>query len=347
MSSMLEEAIVDAAALKEAAIKNAENVIVERYSDDIREAVETLLEGELEGDEPEEEQSQVQQALPVAAVPETGEEEMVISMDDLKNIIDAVEEKEAEIGEDLVGEPESHESIASELGAEAAPPSLETPLPAAAPITMALEENVGSEETLEEEEELEEEIDLEEVVEIMEELVVDIDPQKSGWAGTPDSVMGFKAEMMLAKQASTESQAQLKVEKELATRLTVENKKLREANDKYKTLIVEADERIQQVNLANAKLLYTNRVMTNDSLNERQINKIVEAVQNADSIEEAKTIFETLQNAVGSTRKGAPKSLSEAIERPVGALPRRRQSDNTLDSGVLNRMQLLAGITHN
>ena len=55
MSSMLEEAIVDAAALKEAAIKNAENVIVERYSDDIREAVETLLEGELEGDEPEEE----------------------------------------------------------------------------------------------------------------------------------------------------------------------------------------------------------------------------------------------------------------------------------------------------
>ena len=133
MSSMLEEAIVDAAALKEAAIKNAENVIVERYSDDIREAVETLLEGELEGDEPEEEQSQVQQALPVAAMPETGEEEMVISMDDLKNIIDAVEEKEAETGEDLVGEPESHESVASELGAETAPPSLETPLPAAAP----------------------------------------------------------------------------------------------------------------------------------------------------------------------------------------------------------------------
>jgi len=87
--------------------------------------------------------------------------------------------------------------------------------------------------------------------------------------------------------------------------------------------------------------------MTNDSLNERQINKIVEAVQNADSIEEAKTIFETLQNAVGSTRKGAPKSLSEAIERPVGALPRRRQNDNTLDSGALNRMQLLAGIKHN
>ncbi len=388
MSSMLEEAIVDAAALKEAAIKNAENVIVERYSDDIREAVETLLEGELEGDEPEEEQPQVQQDIPVAAMPETGEEEMVISMDDLKNIIDAVEEKEAETGEDLVGEPESHESIASELGAETAPPSLETPLPAAAPITMALEETLKEgdrrpegcwdmtddeiwnqfgapgEIPIDKEERAvamkhaynrcqnetrfseSRELDLEEVVEIMEELVVDIDPQKSGWAGTPDSVMDFKAEMMLAKQASTESQEKLKVQRELVKRLTVENKKLREANDKYKALVVEADERIQQVNLANAKLLYTNRVMTNDSLNERQINKIVEAVQNADSIEEAKTIFETLQSAVGSARKDMPKSLSEAIERPVGALPRRRQSDNTLDSGVLNRMQLLAGIKH-
>ena len=44
MSSLLEQAIVDAAALKEAAIKNAETAILNKYSDDIREAVENLLE---------------------------------------------------------------------------------------------------------------------------------------------------------------------------------------------------------------------------------------------------------------------------------------------------------------
>ena len=33
MSTMLEQAIIDAAALKEAAIKNAETAVIEKYSD--------------------------------------------------------------------------------------------------------------------------------------------------------------------------------------------------------------------------------------------------------------------------------------------------------------------------
>ena len=44
MSKMLEQAIVDAEALKEAAIKNAEATIIERYSDDIKNVVDQLLE---------------------------------------------------------------------------------------------------------------------------------------------------------------------------------------------------------------------------------------------------------------------------------------------------------------
>ena len=44
MSNMLDQAIIDAEALKEVAIKNAEAAIVEKYSDDIKEAVNQLLE---------------------------------------------------------------------------------------------------------------------------------------------------------------------------------------------------------------------------------------------------------------------------------------------------------------
>ena len=44
MSNMLEQAIVDAQALKEAAIKNAESSLVEKYSEDIKNAVTKLLE---------------------------------------------------------------------------------------------------------------------------------------------------------------------------------------------------------------------------------------------------------------------------------------------------------------
>ena len=47
MSSMLEQAIVDAQALREAALKNAEQALIEKFAPQIKEAVESLLEGEV------------------------------------------------------------------------------------------------------------------------------------------------------------------------------------------------------------------------------------------------------------------------------------------------------------
>ena len=44
MSSMLEQAIVDAAELRKAALKNAEQAIIEKYAPEIKNAVESLLE---------------------------------------------------------------------------------------------------------------------------------------------------------------------------------------------------------------------------------------------------------------------------------------------------------------
>ena len=46
MSSMLEQSIVDATALREAAIQSAEQAVVEKYSNQIKETVEELLEQE-------------------------------------------------------------------------------------------------------------------------------------------------------------------------------------------------------------------------------------------------------------------------------------------------------------
>ena len=46
MSSMLEQAIIDAAALREAALKNAEQSLIEKYAPQIKEAVEEMLNDE-------------------------------------------------------------------------------------------------------------------------------------------------------------------------------------------------------------------------------------------------------------------------------------------------------------
>ena len=105
-------------------------------------------------------------------------------------------------------------------------------------------------------------------------------------------------------------------------------------------------EKLDEVNLSNAKLLYTNRVLTSDSLNERQKNKIVEAVRKAVTVEEAKTIFDTLQSAVGSvSAKREPKSLSEVVrKRSAAFLPRREEKK--VDPFAA-RMKILAGIKKN
>ena len=64
MSSMLEQAIVDAAALREAALKNAEQSVIEKYAPEIKAAVNSLL----ENDNILEEQEAAMSTSPEAAI---------------------------------------------------------------------------------------------------------------------------------------------------------------------------------------------------------------------------------------------------------------------------------------
>jgi hypothetical protein len=50
---------------------------------------------------------------------------------------------------------------------------------------------------------------------------------------------------------------------------------------------MEAKDQLTKLNLENAKLVYQNKALNSASLNERQKNQIVEAVQSANSVEEA------------------------------------------------------------
>ena len=102
-------------------------------------------------------------------------------------------------------------------------------------------------------------------------------------------------------------------------------------------------EHFDNVNLSNARLIYTNKTLANGSLNGQQKQKIVKALSEANSIEEARVIFETLESAVGSvTGKARPQSLRETLERPSATLPRR--AAKTVESPQIDRMQILAGI---
>ena len=127
MSQMLEQAIIDATSLKEAALKNAENLGIEKYSNEIKEVVQSLLEqpeDELEGfadvgGEETEPPSEFVDQLPDAAM--EGEdlcpcpdedEEIEIDFDALAAQIDA------EQGEVMPSDMMDREAIAGEMALE-------------------------------------------------------------------------------------------------------------------------------------------------------------------------------------------------------------------------------------
>ena len=152
-----------------------------------------------------------------------------------------------------------------------------------------------------------------------------------------EEVFAMRTGLQEAKKAIRARDAQIK---DLKEKLQI----LAESSAKLKQTFMLVREQFEETNLSNAKLLYTNRTLKSTSLNERQKNRIAESIQSADTIEEAKVIFETLQSTVGESRKSTPKSLNEAIKRPSLTMSRRRRENSPRDSLVKDRFQALAGI---
>ena len=96
----------------------------------------------------------------------------------------------------------------------------------------------------------------------------------------------------------------------------------------------------------NARLLYANRVLSDSSLNEQQKNKIAEMVDKAQTVEEAKLVFETLQKTMATTKRVAPQSLSEAVSRSSSIIlgGNRRDERTTEENPTTNRWATLAGL---
>ena len=196
-------------------------------------------------------------------------------------------------------------------------------------------------EEVEEDDELNEDL----LASIIEKLTIDVKNVPTGQAGgASNETLDRENEEIALTQEDVEELEEDEEEdlKEAIDKLQKENKIVIERNKKFKNMLLQLKDKLEEVNLSNAKLLYTNRVLTNTSLNERQKTKIVEALSSTDSVEEAKVIYETLQSAVGSERKRTPKSLSEAVQRSSTTLPRRNEIKK-LDP-VTSRWRTLAGI---
>ena len=328
MPTLLEQAIIDAQELRSAALKNAESTILEKYNNEIKNVVESLLEQEDEDLDLGLDASEPMGLNPEPPFASAEGEEMCPCPDDKQLYtldLPALQAMQSDLGgAPAMGEPESQEDLMADLDITPADEEEEEEFP------VGLQEDI--------------ELDEEMIKDIMEELVVDVAPTKSGWMGTSEGDIFHAEELELARRAGTEAQEQIKALQDAHDRLTITNESLDNDKKKLSKALFVLKERLDEVNLSNAKLLYSNQALSSPSLNERQKSKVVESIQKADSVEEAKVIYETLQSAVGTSEKRSPKSLSEVIKRPSMTMPRRRKETSNRESLVKERFQRLAGI---
>jgi len=156
-----------------------------------------------------------------------------------------------------------------------------------------------------------------------------------------DILQGRGVDLKESKLLQKKNKTLLREQKKMNNKVQLLENKV----EKYGTVIEQLKEKLDESNLTNAKLLYQNRILNSISLNERQKDKIVEAISNATSVEEAKIIFETLQSAVGIKSKKTRKqeSLNEVVERSSSAfIPRKEAKPNT--DAFSDRMKRLAGL---
>ena len=111
---------------------------------------------------------------------------------------------------------------------------------------------------------------------------------------------------------------------------------------------------LNEVNLLNSKLLYVNRIFKANNLDDSQKLRVVETLDNAGTIKEAKLIYETIKdtfNVVKSTTKTTPKkSIREGLgmaSKAAGTSTAPKKTILNESNDMVTRMQKLANITIN
>ena len=100
-------------------------------------------------------------------------------------------------------------------------------------------------------------------------------------------------------------------------------------------------QQLTEMNLFNAKLLYVNKLMQNRNVSSKQQRAIVEALDNAKTIREAKLVYESLSRSLKKS------SLTEGKARRVlgsSSKPTRSSGSKITESAQTDRWAALAGI---
>lgn len=344
MSTLLEEAIADAAKIKEAARKAAEADLLNSVSTRLDEAVSKLFEQDEELELPSDEE---------LALPMPGEEEVGLEppteIEDIPLGSTEKDDSGCECEDDeVVDIVIDFDEIEDALGDEGLPGEAELVDAGQLAAELPGEELPGEEELPALEEQFEISDDL--IDQLREEYKIDVDPENEvmdGKLGRNDYdwetfQMLRKAkenddqdeddEQLIVRRKPTDKTKAAKtsnieetvksVVEQLQEKFLSEIKHLKKEVTKYREEANRLKSLVEATNLDNYKLIYMNRALRSSSLNGQQLSKFAKGLAKAESINEVKKHYDYLQS-VASTSKN---TLNEVLNRKQISVPSQKRS---------------------
>jgi hypothetical protein len=201
--------------------------------------------------------------------------------------------------------------------------------------------------------EAEEEINLEDMSEeelkdMIEDVIEDMVASGELEAG------GDPVEMVDDEEEEEEGGEEMEMDVEASEEeVELEEEKVDEEKEKMEEELAEAKAAIRQlrsdlneVNLLNSKLLYTNKIFRGKNLTENQKIKVLKAFDKAETVKEAKSIFETLnENLVAKSTKSNIRESFGMASKPAGVAPKRNLNEGIVqEDAMVARFKKLAGI---
>ena len=340
-SDLLKEAIADAKAVKETALANAKMALEEAFTPKLQSMLSHKLAEEL--DEEEVEMDEELDSSDLGAGDNTEPSDDANDSSDIENDDDLTEgEDEVEVS-DEEGEEEAEEMPSEEM-------------PTDDELDMAVDSEEGDDEMSEEDHMAgeEDELDLESVIAELEaalegdEEVVEEDEMYSEEDMTEEDEVEetYESEDMTEEDEELDINEIIRTLKEMAddevSEEEMEDETAAELEEAYR-VITSLKKTINEVNLLNAKLLYTNKLFRTFDLNENQKMKVIENFDRTSSLREVKLVYATLGENLNVARK--PKTV---VKESLASKPMKssapQKSIISEGNAVADRFKKLAGL---
>jgi hypothetical protein len=357
-SKLLKEAIADAKAVRETAIANAKIALEEAFTPRLQSILSKKLQAEVEGDNEEEVNEEFADAnnAPDEDASDIGDGDNKQPADDANNSSDLAqsnpdtETQSAEVGK----EDENQEVISEEeeeVPGEEQSSIQEEEVPAEDEDELDLEAIIRElEGELEEEDEAPAEAPVEEpVAEEGEEVPAEVPAEEpvaeEGEEAPAEDEIDLDEILREMGYGDDEEVTEEESEEAADDAIAAKDAELEEAYNVIKSL----KKTINEVNLLNAKLLYTNKLFRSYNLTNEQKHKVVETLDRTQNVREVKLVYSTLAESMkigGTAKKVKPQAkINESFaSKPVASTAPKKEIIAESSNALAERFKQLANI---